>query len=98
MALAQSGVGLNWPRLWRLLWPRVRTWQRTHNVQPLLFPAFAPLCPFCNLFLCRWMADLIIHWFQQVLHDVATRPLDAEDEEEAQAALGIPMFKVRHCW
>jgi hypothetical protein len=44
------------------------------------------------------MADLIIHWFQQVLHDVATRPLDAEDEEEAQAALGIPMFKVRHCW
>ena len=71
------------PNIWQLL---------------LLLPATAPSCPLPRISPCRWMADLIIHWFQQVLHDVATRPLDAEDEEEAQAALGIPMFKVRHCW
>ncbi|KAL4419206.1 hypothetical protein ABPG77_000600 [Micractinium sp. CCAP 211/92] len=39
----------------------------------------------------RVMADLVIHWMQRVLEDVAAHPLEAWDEQEAQRPLPIPM-------
>ena len=42
----------------------------------------------------QYMADLIIFYLTQVLDDVARRPLEATDNEEAAAELPKPMFKV----
>ncbi|EFN53595.1 expressed protein [Chlorella variabilis] len=39
-----------------------------------------------------WLADLVIYWMQQVMDDLVRHPLEAEDEEEAQAPLSLPMY------
>lgn len=42
----------------------------------------------------RIMANLVIHWMQRVLDDVAARPVEAWEEEEAACPLPIPMQQV----
>ncbi|KAL4422279.1 hypothetical protein ABPG75_008476 [Micractinium tetrahymenae] len=39
----------------------------------------------------RVMAELVIHWMQRMLEDVATHPLEPWDEQEARRPLPIPM-------
>ena len=50
---------------------------------------------------CRYYADLVIAWIQQVVEDVRLHPLEAADEQEAQEELPPPMYKVQcrelHC-
>ena len=50
---------------------------------------------FLSFFARRVMADLVIHWMQRVLQDVAVHPLEAWDEEEAARPLPIPMQQAR---
>ena len=40
------------------------------------------------------MSELIIHFLQEVMADVVRRPLGPGDEQEAQAELSRPLFKV----
>ncbi|KAL4853770.1 Cell cycle and apoptosis regulator protein 2 [Chlorella vulgaris] len=39
-----------------------------------------------------WIADILIHWLQQTLDDVARNPITPEDEQDAQRSLNVPMY------
>lgn len=55
-----------------------------------LLPPAAPLSSDLQV-----ASELVIHWMQHMLDDVARHPLEPEDEEEAQRPLPEPMFKVQ---
>ncbi|KAL4444598.1 hypothetical protein ABPG77_002415 [Micractinium sp. CCAP 211/92] len=40
----------------------------------------------------RWISELVIHWMQRQLEDLAARPLGPEDEQEAREDLPPPLY------
>ena len=53
-------------------------------------PAYMPLLPAGA---CRYVAELMAHYVQQAVVDLATNPLSEDDETAAAAQLPPPMFR-----